>query len=126
VKHCHPKGAKRLRVTAATVFLIAACSPAPRSPEAFRLETTAAGADTRLTLFAAPGIKVSARLKPALELAGGGVLRFDSPRLTSDSAYFAEPPIAMLPGRHSRVSGTLRASVCNDDELVCRSITVEF
>ncbi len=108
------------------VPVLAACSPAPRIPDPLRLETAPAGADTRLILVAAPGIKLNARLKPALELADGSVLRFDSSRLTPDSAYFAEPPSALLPGRHTRVGGVLRASVCDADELVCRSITLEL
>jgi hypothetical protein len=91
----------------------------------FRLTTSAAGADTRLTLLAAPGYKVNARLAPALELPDGTVLRFDAAR-TADSAYFAEPAHALLAGRHAQVHGTLRASVCRQDELVCRSLTLEL
>jgi hypothetical protein len=116
----------RSRVTAFLLLVIAACSPAPRTPAPLRLETVPAGADTRLTLIAAPGVKLNARLKPALELPGGGVVRFDSDRLTPDSAYFAEPPSALLSGRHTKVRGTLRASVCDEGELVCRSITLEL
>jgi hypothetical protein len=84
------------------------------------------GLDTRVTLVAAPGLKVNARLKPALELDGGAVLRFDSPRVTTDSAYFAEPPTALLAGRHRGVRGTLRASVCGVDEQVCRTVIVRL
>ena len=42
-----------------------------------------------LRLVAAPGVRINARLKPAIELDDGTVLRFDSPSLTPDSAYFA-------------------------------------
>jgi thiol-disulfide isomerase/thioredoxin len=86
------------------------------------VRTTPAGADTRVTLVAAPGLKVNARLKPALELKDGTVLRFDSPRLTPDSAYFTEPPTAILAGRHEDLEGTLRASVCGVEEQVCRTV----
>ena len=91
----------------------------------FRVTTSAAGADTRLTLITAPGYKVNARLAPALELPDGTVLRFDAAR-TADWSYFAEPAHVLLAGRHAQVHGTLRASVCRQDELVCRSLTLEI
>jgi hypothetical protein len=112
--------------TAFLAALILACSPEPRTDLPLRLETSSAGADTRLTLVSATHIKLNARIKPALELADGTVLRFDSPRLTADSAYFASPPTALLPGRHDSVSGTLRASVCENDAPVCRSLVLEL
>jgi hypothetical protein len=76
-----------------------------------------------LRLVAAPGVRINARLKPALELGDGTVLRFDSPRLTSDSAYFATPPtVAPPPGAMRR--GTLRLSVCPAGEKICRSVVM--
>ena len=90
------------------------------------LEITPAGADTRLSLLAAPGYRINARVKPALELPDGSVLRFDTPHVTSDSAYFAEPPAALLSGRPGRVGGTLRASVCEPGQQVCRVLTLEL
>lgn len=94
--------------------------------DALRLDTAPAGGDTRLTLIAPPGFKLNARVKPALELSEGTVLRFDSPYLTPDSAYFTRPPTALLAGSARRVRGTLRASICQPDELVCRSVTQEI
>ena len=70
--------------------------------------------------MAAPGVRISARLKPALELDDGTVLRFDSPLLTSDSAYYAVPPTAAPPGGAHR--GTLRASICRSGEGICQSV----
>src|SRR5689334_17276984 len=102
-----------------------ACS-GPAHPS-LRVRATAAGPDTRLVLEAAPHLKINARLAPALELDGGGpVLRFAAGRLTPDLAYFAEPPSATLAGRHTRVHGTLHASVCRDDEAVCRSVSMRI
>lgn len=98
----------------------------PSTVAKIRVTTSAAGADTRLTLHAGPDLKINARLTPALELADGRVLRFSSDRLTPDSAYFDEPPWALLPGRHEHVRGTLRASVCGVNELVCRSVTIRL
>src|SRR2546426_9944814 len=73
-----------------------------------------------LRLVVAPGVRINARLKPALELDDGTVLRFDSPLLTPDSAYYAAPPTAASPGGAHR--GTLRASVCQPGEGICRSV----
>ena len=100
---------------------------APLRPDALLYLTAGAeGPDTRVTLHAAPHLKINARLAPALELAGGTVLRFGGAPLTADSAYFSESPSALLTGRHDEVHGTLRASVCRDDEQVCRSVTLEL
>lgn len=89
-----------------------------------RLAITPAAGYTVLSVIAEPGVKVNARLKPALELADGSVLRFDSPSITPDSAYFTVPPTAELTGRHTAVHGTLRASVCSTGEQICRSVVV--
>ena len=102
------------------------CGPDGPAPDALRVTTAPAGGDTRLTLIAPPGVKLNARVKPALELRDGTVLRFDSPHLTPDSAYFTRPPTVLLAGPSRRVKGTLRASVCRPDELVCRSVTQEI
>ena len=117
-----------LKVTAGLIGLALAAGCAPeRTPDApVRLETEVTGEQTRLTLVPASSIKLNARIKPALELADGSILRFDSPRLTPDSAYFAEPPVATLSGRHRTVRGTLRASVCENDAPVCRALVLEL
>lgn len=116
--------ATRVLVTLAAAIL--ACSPPADAPTPLQLTATPAGPDTRVTLSAEPGFKLSARLAPALELADGAILRFDAAQRTADSAYFAVPPSALLPGRHDGVHGTLHASVCRDGEQVCRSITLEL
>lgn len=113
-------------LAAAVVAMLAAGCAAPASDAPVRLETTVTGEQTRLTLVPASWVKLNARLKPALELADGSILRFDSPRLTSDSSYFAEPPVATLPGRHRHVRGTLRASICENDAPVCRALVMEL
>jgi hypothetical protein len=81
---------------------------------------------TRLLLVAAPGWKINARLKPALELPGGDIVRFDSPLLTADSAYFAEPPSVRLAGRITTIHGTLKASACAAGERVCRLLVLRL
>ena len=75
-----------------------------------------------LRLVAAPGVQINARLKPALELDDGTVLRFDSPRVTPDSAYFAAAPTTAPPEGARR--GTLRVSVCPSGEAICRSLEI--
>jgi len=105
--------------------LAAACSRPAAEPTLY-LTTTCAGPDTRLTLHAAPHLKINARAAPALELGDGTVLRFRTGLRTADSAYYTEPPSAVLAGRHPRVHGTIRASVCRDDEQVCRVVRAEI
>ncbi len=117
--------AVRSRVAAAGLVFAVACAGPAEPP--LRVTTSVAGEETRLVLEAGSRLKINARLAPALELNGGGpVIRFSARRLTPDSAYFAEPPVALLGGRHARVHGTLRASVCREDEAVCRSVTVRM
>jgi hypothetical protein len=100
-----------------------ACSGSqPSSP--LRIDRSSEGEQVRLTLVPSPGIRVNALLKPVLELPDGTVLRFDSPRLTPDSAYFAEPPWALHAG--GRVEGTLRASICGETEPACRPFVLEL
>ncbi|HYS20360.1 MAG TPA: hypothetical protein VEO73_04670 [Gemmatimonadales bacterium] len=74
-----------------------------------------------LRLVAAPGVRINARLKPALELDDGTVLRFDSPHVTADSAYFAAAPTVAAPLSSSR-HGTLRLSVCTSGQKICRLV----
>jgi len=117
------------RLAAASVLavcVLASCMSRLDRSTTLHLATTPAGPDTRVTLSAEPGFKLNAHLAPALELADGAILRFDAAQRTADSAYFAVPPSALLRGRHDRVHGTLRVSVCRDGEQVCRSITLEL
>jgi hypothetical protein len=76
-----------------------------------------------LRLIAAPGVRINARLKPALELDGGTVVRFDSPLLTPDSDYFAAPPTAASAPPRGAHRGALRVSVCPAREQICRSVS---
>jgi hypothetical protein len=103
-----------------------ACDRPPAEPAALHIAIAPAGPDTRLTLHAEPGLKINALLAPALELADGTILRFDAAERTADSAYFATAPTARLAGRHNEVHGTLRASVCREDERLCRSVTLSL
>ena len=101
------------------VFLlvaVAACRPA--TP--FRLTVERGGRVSRFRLVGAPGARINARLKPALELEGGTVLRFDSSHLTPDSAYFAEAPTVEAMLNEDTHRGILRASICRTGEKTCR------
>jgi hypothetical protein len=113
-------------MTLVALGLAAGCSRPPIESSSLEVTTAPAGPDTRLTLHAAPHLKINARLAPVLELGNGAILRFRTGLRTADSAYYAEPPSTVLPGRHPRVHGTLRASVCHDDEQVCRAVRVEI
>src|SRR3954452_16732327 len=105
--------------------LILACGP-PGGRSPLRLETSSSAGNTRLTLIPDEGLQISARLPPALELTDGRVLRFTSPKLTADSAYFAEPPATWLSGHQRGIHGTLRASVCDAGAAICRSVKAEL
>ena len=96
----------------ATVAMAGAChAPSP---------LVALEAGPPLRLVAAPGVRINARLKPALELDDGSVLRFDSPSVTPDSAYFVTGPTATPPDGAHR--GTIRVSICPSGENLCRSV----
>jgi hypothetical protein len=105
---------------------IAGCADRSGPDALLRVTTAPAGADTRLSLHAAPHLEINARVAPALELPDHSVVRFGAARLSADSAYFAEPPSALLTGRHETVHGTVRASVCEVGARVCRSLTVQI
>jgi thiol-disulfide isomerase/thioredoxin len=91
---------------------------------ALRVRAEPAGARTRLVLLADSGARINARAKPALELADGTVLHFDSPHLTPDSAYFTAAPTTFAPAGARLRHATLRASVCPAGARYCRSITL--
>ena len=117
------------RAAALALGLLAACAAdRPRAPDAARplvLRTVPVGDSLRLVLEAAPGWRINARVKPVLESADGTLLRFDATGLTPDSAYFAEPPVAVVAARgRPPIRGTLRASVCAAGEAVCRVVTL--
>lgn len=111
--------------------VLVACEPRqPPARAALALQLEPEGDSLRLVLLPAPGVEVNARLAPALELGDGAVVRFHASHLTPDSAYFAEPPVAWLPGpapaaRRGPVTGTLRASVCSVGERICRPIVLQ-
>jgi hypothetical protein len=109
------------------VLLAGGCRSEPEGAAPLRVLADApAAGGTTLTLVAAPGLRINARVKPALELPDGTVLRFDSPHRTADSSYFTQPPTTRFPGATRRPAGTLRASVCAEDELVCRILTLRL
>src|SRR5216684_67109 len=85
----HPAAARRMTKFVMLVLATLAIAACHGPPPLVALE-----AGPQLRLVAAPGVRINARLKPALELDDGSVLRFDSPRMTPDSAYFAAPPVA--------------------------------
>ena len=107
----------------ALVVLAASACDTPAAPP-LRLETVLMADNIRLVLVAAPGVRINARLKPALELPDGHVLWFDSPHVSADSNYFTTSPTAELKDLLSAPHGTIRASICNDGERFCRTVTI--
>jgi hypothetical protein len=115
---------RRLYLLGAWLGLLAGCRPS--DPQPVRIEASPLGRDTRLVLQVTSGLRVNAKLDPALELPDGSVLRFHSDSVSPDSAYFAAPPVAVLVGHHPGIHGTLRASVCDSAATVCRILEVEL
>src|SRR5690242_21884261 len=100
-------------IVALALGLLLACAgeraAAPGRDRPLALRSRPAGDSLRLTLVAAPGWKINARLKPVLEYLDGALLRFDAARLKPYSVYFAEPPVALVAQRRARYRGTLLA-----------------
>ena len=103
----------------AVLVTLAACRPAVP----FQLAVVR-GRVSQLRLIGAPGAHINARLKPALELANGTVLRFDSPHVSADSAYFVDAPTVEAPIEQTVHTGIVRASVCSAGEKLCRSFAL--
>ena len=120
------RGVRFIDLAGVLAFAVIGCSARERPSGPLRVERTVEREHTLLTLIAARGILLNARVKPALELPGGEVIQFDSPGVTPDSAYFTSPPTALVPRAAGRPAGTLRASICSEAELVCRSVTLEL
>ena len=112
-----------LSIAGASALAALGCNePAPEPP--LMLETTSVDGRTQLKLVAAPGMRINARVTPALELADGRVIRFDSPSLSSDSSYFETPPTAELSDLAADIRGTLRASICDEAADFCRTVEI--
>ncbi len=82
------------------------------------------GADTRVTLIPRFALKVNARVKPALELPDGTVLRFDSPRPHRRLRVFRRAADGPLRAGTGGCRARVRASVCENDTPVCRSLVL--
>ena len=99
-----------------------ACGPAPSS-HAVRLESGARDGAQVILAVPAPGLRINARVPPALELRNGGIVRLAAGRVLPDSSYFVEPPWAPRP-TGARLRGVLRVSVCRDTERLCRTAEI--
>lgn len=107
---------------AALVVLLAVTACGHAAP--FRLEAERGSPVSRFRLIAAPGARLNARLKPALELENGTILRFDSPHVTPDTAYFLDAPTIGAPIGADAHHGIVRASVCPAGGKICRSFSL--
>jgi hypothetical protein len=112
------KSTSRARVVG-VLLLLGGCRN--EVPPLLRLAETPTAAGVRLTLLPAPGARINARLKPALERRDSSILHFESGSLTPDSSYFTAPPVldTTLP-----VDGVIRASVCPAGRAVCVPVTL--
>ncbi|HEU5051090.1 MAG TPA: hypothetical protein VFU00_12240 [Gemmatimonadales bacterium] len=120
----------RSRSTLLSIVLAAAAcaggrSPAPDVPD-LRVERTPSSGGTRLLVIAPPDVKLSAAVKPRLELRDGRVLRFDTTAVSHDSLYYTAPPAAWMAGEESGIRGTLHAGICDEVTSTCRRVQVEI
>ena len=88
-----------MRAATGFAFVLACSSVGDRTVPPLQVSHSVEGDGTRLALVASPGIRINARLKPALELADGTILRFDSPRLTAGFGLLRRA--AVHAGRHA-------------------------
>ena len=95
----------------------------PRVTPPVRLVASSHGGRAILAALPAADVRINARVAPAIELRGGSVLRLTQGRMTSDSAYFAEPPWAVRP-QNGRIRGLMRISYCRTDEALCRAVAL--
>lgn len=114
------------RITGAfsSFLLLIALGCGERSTDLVRVEAQPVADSTRLTLVPAAGVRINAALKPALRLRDGTIHRFDSPRITADSAYFTAPPEVTVSGNPA--GGRVTASVCPQGLAVCRVVEFDY
>ncbi len=105
-------------------LLLAALGCGERPSDLVRVEARPVADSTRLTLVPAAGVRINAALKPAFRLRDGTVYRFDSPHITTDSAYFTAAPEVTLLG--SAPTGRVTASVCPQGLAVCRVVEFDY
>ena len=75
-------------------------------------------------LVPAAGVRLSTGYAPRLLLESGVEIRFASPRVSPDSLWFTEPPVAVAPRPAAGLAGTLKASTCDNDAGYCRLVIV--
>lgn len=97
----------------------------PPTPE-LRIEHAAAPGGTQLLVIAPADVKLSAAVKPRLELRDGRVLRFDTTAVSADSLYYTAPPAAWLEGNAPELRGTLYAGICDEVTATCRRVRIEL
>lgn len=107
-----------------SIVLPAACDVVREETSPVALEVVPTSSGFGLSLNAAPGVKINARLRPTLELEDGSNVLFDHGHLTRDSAYFADSPRAVVSGTPGRLAGMLRVSICSDTATYCQSVRI--
>ena len=101
--------------------LILGCAPAPNPYLSVERQPVPEG--TRLRLVPAAGARINAQQRPVLRRPDSTEVHFDATALTPDSAYFAEPPVALV---MCPTAGRVVASVCPSGEYVCRPVIFDI
>ena len=108
-----------MRLPLAGLLAVSACGYSPAAVPV-TLQALWRGGEAVLAVVPAGDLRINARVPPAIELAGGGVVRLVRGRVSLDSSYFLEPPWEVRPSGVP-IRGRLRVSFCRPDEAVCRS-----
>ena len=111
--------ARSILTALAALTALAGCSPSQDA----KLMTLEHRGDS-LWLVPAPEVRISTGYAPRLVLDSGLEIRFDSPRISPDSLWFTEPPVAVAPQPAAGLAGTLKASTCDNDAGYCRLVIV--
>lgn len=111
-----------MRPLVASLLALTACGSS-HAEAPVSLQARSRGDDVVLAVVPAGDLRINARVPPAIELTGGGIVRLARGRVSGDSSYFLEPPWEVRPPSIP-IRGTLRVSYCRPDEAVCRSATL--
>ena len=112
-----------IRGAAALLILFAAgCTSSPRLVS---IEVSRTATGHHLTLVAAQGARINAKVRPAFERTDGQVLFFDAPAVAADSTYYTSAPSLDLPDPEAPC-GQVRVGVCPAEERICRVVVLNL
>ena len=116
---------RRKSRTGAAIVLTLLAAGCRASPPLVSVEVSRTPSGHHLTLVAAQGARINAKVRPAFERADGRVLHFEARGTTADSSYYTADPFLDLPDPEAP-RGLVRVGVCPAGERVCRVVTLRL